>query len=140
MKSLAVIGAGNWGKNLVRTYSQLLGERLKCVCDLNEAQLKKIQRDYRSLTTTTDFNKVLNDPDIEAVAIATTANTHFKLAKQALEAGRHVYVEKPMTLSIDDAKTLQQLSEKSRRKLMVGHILVYHPAVQKLKQLIDSGE
>lgn len=140
MKSLGVIGSGNWGKNIVRTFSQMAGANLKCVCDLSAERLKKIEKEFPGVKTTTDVGVLLADPEIEGVAIAAPAVHHFEVAKRALEAGKHVYVEKPMTMNVDDARELVRLSEEKKKTLMVGHILVYHPAVQKLKQLIKSGE
>jgi predicted dehydrogenase len=118
----------------------MLGARLKLVCDLNEKQLAKVKEEFRGLETTADFDRVLEQSDIDAVAIATSAGSHYDLAKRALSAGKHVYVEKPMTLRVDESKELVELSEKQGRLLMVGHILVYHPAVQKIRQLIESGQ
>jgi predicted dehydrogenase len=140
LKALAVVGAGDWGKNLIRTHFQLLGTRLKYVCDLSPERLKKISSTYPTIQTISDYQKILSDPEVDAVVIATTAGTHFELAKKALLADKHVYVEKPMTLRVDEARELVKLSEDKQRTLMVGHILIYHPAVQKLKELIDKNE
>src|SRR6185503_17751350 len=111
LTGLAVVGCGNWGKNLVRTYQQLLGQRLRYACDLNEEKRNKIGREFPSLTTTGDYQKVLNDPQVQALAIATTANTHYELAKAALNAGKHVYVEKPITLKVEHAQELVALAK-----------------------------
>lgn len=140
LKGLAVVGCGDWGRNHVRTFYQLLGSRLKLVCDTSNERLEKIKKDFPALQTTTDYQQVLTHPDIEAIVIATTAPTHFDLARRALQAGKHVYVEKPMTLRVDDAKELLRLSDEKKLKVMVGHILVYHPAVTKLKELIQKNE
>jgi predicted dehydrogenase len=140
MIDLAVVGAGGWGKNLVRNFAELSDCRLKTVCDLSPAVLKSQQAAYPQITTTGDIEAVLADDDIQAVVIATNAATHFDLARRALESGRHVYVEKPMTLAVDDARRLVELADKKNLRLMVGHLLEYHPCVLKLKELIDQGE
>jgi predicted dehydrogenase len=140
MSKFAVVGAGNWGRNIIRTMYQLLGEDLKYVCDLDEDSLGRIKSTYPTITTTNKFEDLLADDSVTGISIATSAPTHFKLAKLALESGKHVYVEKPMTLNVDDAKELVALSDKTGKAVMVGHILVYHPAVRKLQQLIADGE
>ena len=140
MPKFAVVGAGNWGRNIIRTMYQLLGDDLKYVCDLDDASLKRVKSTYPTIQTTRNFDELLSDDDIVGISIATSAPTHYKLAKAALEKGKHVYVEKPMTLGVEDAKELVALSEKTGKAVMVGHILVYHPAVRKLKDLIGSGE
>lgn len=139
MVNVAVIGAGGWGKNLVRNFAGLKECRLKTVCDLNEKTLAGHKAAF-GVATTTQADEVLKDTEIEAVVVATPAPSHFDVARQALESGKHVYVEKPMTLSVADAESLVVLAEKQNRKLMVGHLLEYHSCVRKLKELIDSGE
>lgn len=139
MVNVAVIGAGGWGKNLVRNFAGLKECRLKTVCDLNEKTLAGHKAAF-GVATTTQADEVLKDTEIEAVVVATPAPSHFDVARQALESGKHVYVEKPMTLSVADAESLVALAEKQNRKLMVGHLLEYHSCVRKLKELIDSGE
>lgn len=139
MINVAVIGAGGWGKNLVRNFAGLKECRLKTVCDLNEKTLAGHKAAF-GVATTTQADEVLKDTEIEAVVVATPAPSHFDVARQALESGKHVYVEKPMTLSVADAESLVALAEKQNRKLMVGHLLEYHSCVRKLKELIDSGE
>lgn len=139
MVNVAVIGAGGWGKNLVRNFAGLKECRLKTVCDLNENTLAGHKAAF-GVATTTQADEVLKDTEIEAVVVATPAPSHFDVARQALESGKHVYVEKPMTLSVADAESLVALAEKQNRKLMVGHLLEYHSCVRKLKELIDSGE
>lgn len=137
MKNIAVIGAGYWGKNLVRNFSQL--EVLKTVCDPDQAVCHKLSKDYPGVTATDDFEAVLNDADIGGVVIAVPAALHFGLTQKALLAEKHVFVEKPLALTYEDGKKLVELAEKKRKILFVGHILHYHPAVIKLKDLINSG-
>jgi len=136
--SVAVIGSGYWGKNLVRNYQQLGALRL--ICDKNETILTNLNDQYPDVETCSVLSDILSRQDIDGVVIATNAETHFTLAREALLAGKHVFVEKPLSLTEKDAQELVELAEQSRLTLMVGHLLYYHSAVIKLKELIDSGE
>lgn len=138
--TVACVGAGYWGKNLVRNFYSLPGCKLKVCCDLNPEILSAIPTQYPGVEITNDLNAVLSDPEIDAVVIASPAIHHYTMAKQALQAGKHTYVEKPLTLKTKDAEDLCFIADKQNRKLMVGHLMEYHPAVEKLKDLIDSGE
>ncbi|GAH62181.1 unnamed protein product, partial [marine sediment metagenome] len=138
MINIAVIGSGYWGKNLVRNFNEL--GVLHTVCDSNLATLRSFQEKYPDKRFQNSFEVVLQDPNINAVAIATPAETHFDLAKKALLAGKHVFVEKPLSLVVSEAETLNQLATNRNLKLMVGHILLYHPAIIRLKEIINSGE
>ena len=140
MKSykVAVLGAGIWGKNLVRNFYNL--NYLHTVCDMDTENLKKIQADYPSIHLTRDFNEVLVNPDIDGVVVATPSHTHFKLVKAALEAGKHVYVEKPIATTCEEAEELNKIANQNDRVLMVGHLLLYHPAVNRLKMIVESGQ
>lgn len=137
---VGLVGVGGWGKNLARNYSQMPGARLKYLCDLDEDKLSHSQQQFQAEKTTTDFSDLVADPEVEAVIIATTGPTHYKLCKMALEAGKDVYVEKPFVLSVAEGQELLDMADKAKRVLMVGHLLEYHPVVEKLKELIDSGE
>lgn len=137
-KHIAVIGSGYWGKNLVRNFYQI--GVLRWICDQNEATLKCFKKEYQTVKVTTDYADVFADPSIQGVVIATPAETHFSLAKSALESGRHVYVEKPLVLNEKDGLKLIQLAEKYKKILMVGHLLQYHPAFNKLEALVAEGE
>jgi len=136
--NVAVIGTGGWGKNLVRNFSEL--GVLKTVCDASEELLKTHKSRYPGISFTNSYEDVLKDPEIQGVVIATPAATHYEIAKETLLAGKNTYVEKPLALQIEEAKELIALADKSNCILMVGHILRYHPAVNKLKELIDLGE
>jgi predicted dehydrogenase len=138
--NLAVIGAGNWGKNLVRNFAIADRCRLKCICDLREDVLELQKRSFPFVEVSTDVEKVLDDDNIDAVAIATEAPTHFAIARKSLEAGKHTFVEKPITVTAADARLLVDLANQKRVKLMVGHLLAYHPAVAHIKQMIDKGQ
>lgn len=138
--SVGVVGVGGWGKNLARNYGQIPGAHLKYLCDLDAGKLESMAEQVAPEITTQRFADLLEDEDLEAIVIATTGPTHFDLCKQAILAGKDVYVEKPMVLSVSDAEALVDLAEKEQRILMVGHLLEYHPVVQKLKDMIDSDE
>lgn len=136
-EKIAVIGCGNWGKNLVRNFDNL-GFLYK-VCDLNQARLADLQKQYRHIVTTSKFDEVFDDPKVTGVVIATPSFTHYELAKKALLAGKHVYVEKPVATSSEQTLELNALARELDRVLMVGHLLLYHPAVNRLRQLIREG-
>lgn len=135
---VAVVGCGNWGKNLVRNFA-LLGA-LAAVCDADRVKLELVSREHRGVRVTDDFESIMNDPSVQAVVIATPSDTHFSLAKQALGSGKHVYVEKPLARDVKHAEELGAIAERKNLVLMVGHLLLYHPAVNCLKDLIASGE
>jgi UDP-2-acetamido-3-amino-2,3-dideoxy-glucuronate N-acetyltransferase len=135
--NIAVIGAGYWGNNLIRNFFEL--GSLKAVSDKNISALKQIGKLYPSCDTFISFKDVLSRKDIDGIVIATPAETHFLLAREALMSGRHVFVEKPMTLIEKDAEELIALADKNRLILMAGHLLQYHPAFVKLKQMATAG-
>ncbi|MCR4337934.1 MAG: Gfo/Idh/MocA family oxidoreductase [Candidatus Omnitrophica bacterium] len=137
-KKIAVAGAGYWGKNLVRNFHAL--GVLHTICDTDSQNLEKLKQQYSVPQTTLHYQDVLNDPQVDAVAIASPAVTHYALVKQALEAGKDVFVEKPIALELVEAQELIHLAETKKRILMVDHLLQYHPAVVKLKELIDAGK
>jgi predicted dehydrogenase len=140
MTSLAMVGVGNWGGNWVRTLAKMPGVELRWCCDLNESLLQSIREKHPGVRTTSNFDDLLEDPIVEGVVLATIAPTHFDLARRALQAGKHVMVEKPMTLSTFDAIRLNEIAAKSRRTLMVGHLLEYHSAILRIRSMIDAGE
>jgi UDP-2-acetamido-3-amino-2,3-dideoxy-glucuronate N-acetyltransferase len=135
---VAVIGAGYWGKNLVRNFYEL--GALKTVCDPNPDSLERMGKAYPGLILEKDFNTVLKDKDIQAVVLASPAVLHYPQAKQALEAGRHAFVEKPLSLTYPEGEDLVKLAERTNKILFVGHILHYHAAVTRLKEMIKAGE
>ncbi len=134
---VAVIGMGAWGRNLVRNFHEL--GALAAVSDSSDAAETLCRKDYPSVAFVRDYRKVLADPGIAAVAIATPAVTHFDVAKAAMEAGKDVFVEKPLSTEVAQGEALVKLAQDAGRILMVGHILRYHPAVIKLKALIQQG-
>lgn len=138
--NVGVVGVGGWGKNLARNYSQIPGAYLRYLCDLDESKLKATQGQFQAERVTTRFNDLIEDPELQAIVIATTGPTHYELCKKALLAGKDVYVEKPFVLSVAEAEEIVALADDRQQVLMVGHLLEYHPVVQKLKEMIDSGE
>ena len=136
--NIAVIGSGYWGKNLVRNYHQL--GALKAICDRNDLVLDQFKKQYPDVDTCTDLNEVLLNNEVEGVVIATPAETHFDIAQKVLLSGKHVYVEKPLVLDEGDAHKLIDLAHDRDLKLMVGHLLQYHPAFIRLKELVAAGE
>lgn len=140
MTSVAIVGHGYWGPNLLRNYARLPGAEIKWVCDRRPEALETVRSNYPALPTTTEYERVLDDAGVDAVVIATPISTHFALARAALEAGKHVFVEKPMTSSAADAEELVRLADQTGLTLMVGHTFVFSPPVRKLGDLIDRGE
>ena len=138
--NVVVIGCGYWGPNLIKNFYQLPGCTLVAVCDLDQGRLANMQRMYHDIRPSTDYVEILNEPEIDAVVIATPPQTHYQLAKEALARGKHVLVEKPLTLSSAEAETLIAVATKKHLVLMVGHTFEYNPAVRKVKEVIDSGE
>lgn len=136
-QKIAVIGCGVWGRNIVRNFYNL--NVLDIVCDIDEENLKKVSQEYSNVKVTKDFNDILNNPEITGVAVVTPSHTHYKLVKAMLMAGKNVYVEKPISTVTDEARDLAKLANERGLVLMVGHLLLYHPAVNRLKMLIDEG-
>jgi predicted dehydrogenase len=135
-----MVGLGGWGRNLLRNFAALEGSDLRWACDADREARAMHAPAHPGVRFTADYQELLDDPELEAVVLATPVPTHFELARQALEAGKHVMVEKPMTWRAAEARELRELVRSSGRVLMVGHLLRFHPAVDKLRELIDSGE
>jgi UDP-2-acetamido-3-amino-2,3-dideoxy-glucuronate N-acetyltransferase len=138
LPSLALTGAGRWGKNLARNF-HLLGV-LHTICDARESALASFASLYPEVRLTTQYQTVLDDPAISKVVIAAPASLHYSLAKKALLANKHVFVEKPLCLNISEAEELIHLAQKQQRILMAGHLLHYHPCVIKLQEMVKNGE
>lgn len=136
--SIAVVGCGYWGKNLVRSFWE--SGSLYAICDTNDDTLEEFKSKYLGIKTFISFDELLNDKKINGVVIASPAVLHYSMTKKALLSGKDVFVEKPLSLKVEEAKELVDLAEGKKRVLMVGHILQYHNAVIKLKELIDNGE
>lgn len=136
-QKIAVIGCGVWGRNIVRNFYNL--NVLDTVCDIDEENLKKVTQDYQNVKITKDYNEILNNPEITGVAVVTPSHMHYKVVKAMLLAGKNVYVEKPISTVAEEARDLTKLANERGLVLMVGHLLLYHPAVNRLKMLIDEG-
>jgi len=137
-RNIAIIGCGYWGKNLVRNFAEL--GALHTVCDSSRETLQQLLISYPTIKREADFSTVLANDEIEGVVISVPAALHYQMAYQALLAGKHVFVEKPLALTITEGSELVRLAEEKSRILMVGHLLEYHPAIVKLKELMDKGE
>lgn len=136
-QKIAVIGFGMWGRNIVRNFYNL--NVLDIVCDLDDDSLRTVQEQFPGVRVTKDFNEIINDSSITGVAVVTPSHTHFKIVKAMLETGKNVYVEKPISTVAEEARILTELAEEKGLILMVGHLLLYHPAVNRLKMLIEEG-
>jgi predicted dehydrogenase len=136
---IAIVGLGYWGPNLIRNFSSV--EQIQTVigCDKDKARLEKIKRRFPEVEITDSYDDILKRDDIEAVAIATPVSTHHPLAKKALDAGKHCFIEKPMTGTVQESEDLINLAEKRGLKIMVDHTFIYTGAVRKMKELITSG-
>lgn len=136
---IGVVGFGYWGPNLARNFDQLAQAELVVCCDLEPTALQKLKKLYPYTKVTTDYQEVIGDNTLDAVVIATSAATHYQFAKDALERGKHVFVEKPLSLKYEKGKELVQLAEKKNSTLMVGHLLLYHPAIIAIKDYVKNG-
>lgn len=137
---VAVVGYGYWGPNLVRNFSNTPDCEVAYVVEKDTNQHSRIRSVYANIPITTDINDALSDTSVDGIVIATPVYTHFPLAKLALEHGKHVLLEKPMTGTVAEAEELMSLSDQQGKLLMVDHTYLYTPAVQKIKSLVDSGD
>jgi predicted dehydrogenase len=140
MVRIGVVGYGYWGPNLVRNFAETNGAEVAAVADLDTNKLATVKRRFPAVQTTTNLNDLLSDSSIDAVAIATPVNTHYELAMAALKAGKHVWVEKPMTETSEQARQLIDEAQKRNLVLLVDHTFIYTGAVTKMKGLIASGD
>lgn len=137
--NVAIVGLGYWGPNILRAFLNASDCRVKYCCDIKSDNLLEIQKKYPHITTTTSFDEIISDPDLNAVVLAVPTHLHFKLAQKALVAGKDVLLEKPMTSRAEEAWRLVKLAQKHNRILMVDNVLLFNPAVAKIKELIDKG-
>lgn len=137
---VGVIGCGYWGAKLVRNFQELPQAKLLATADLDEERRAHLRRQYPDLRVCADHREILGNAAIEAVVIATPPSTHASLAIEAMEAGKHVLVEKPLATSMRESEAMIEVSRRTGRTLMVGHTFVYNTAVEKLRQLVASGE
>ena len=140
MIGVGVLGAGYWGPKHIRNFQELPGARVTMVCDLDESRLAAVRHQHPGIHTTRAFHQLLSSPDVDAVVVATPVSTHASLAREALLAGKHVLVEKPIAGSSGEAEELIRLAKFSSRILMVGHTFLYNPAVRALRELVQTGE
>jgi predicted dehydrogenase len=138
--TIAVIGCGYWGPNLLRNFAENESAQLRWICDLDEERLASMARRYPMAQTATDYRKLLDDPQLDAVAIVTPVATHYPIAKEFLLAGKNVLLEKPMTATVAEAEELIDLAEQQSLTLMVDHTFVYTGAVRKMKEILSSGQ
>lgn len=138
MITVAVIGAGHWGPNLIRNFDNHQTSTVSWVVDRDESRLEKVRARYRDVRTTADAAEPFGDPEVDAVVIATPTTTHFELAHQALEAGKHVMVEKPIAATVEEGERLCELAERNGLTLMVGHVFVHNAGVQQVRRYLEE--
>jgi len=136
---VAVVGLGNWGPNLLRVLGEDFDAQVRWLCDLDSSRLVKCRRQHPDARVTTRLDRILSDPGVDAVVLATPPETHYDLAMSVLEAGRHVFVESPLTTSAELADDLASAAREQRRILMCGHTLLYTPPVRAVKRMIETG-
>ena len=137
---VGVVGLGYWGPNLARNFSRLAGAELRWCCDEDDERRARFAPQFPQTRFTGRFDELLADPELDAVVIATPAPSHHPLGRRAMEAGKHLFIEKPLALTAAEARELEGLAREGGRTLMVGHLLRFHPGVVKLRELIDAGE
>jgi predicted dehydrogenase len=140
MIGVGAIGCGYWGPNVIRNLDSLPDVQLRWICDVDEERLRAVAARHPSARTTPRSADLVEDPALDAIYLATPVSSHFELARRALDAGKHVLIEKPMATDLAQAQELQALAEARRRTLMVGHTFVFSPPVRKVKELIEAGQ
>lgn len=138
--NVGVVGCGYWGPNLIRNFSSLVESRLWSICDLDEDRLSSVSSHYPGIYAHSSFEVFLNDDELDAVVVAVPVRLHYEIASRALQAGKHVFLEKPMAASVEECDRLIELAEQNGLILMVGHTFLYSPAIQAIKEIVDSGE
>jgi predicted dehydrogenase len=140
MINIGIVGYGYWGPNLVRNFAETNGLNVAAVADLDTKKLEVVARRYPAVRTTTRFQDLLDDPTIDAIAVATPVNTHYQLGLAALKAGKHLWLEKPMCETSDEARRLVDEAEKRRLTLIVDHTFIYTGAVRKMAEIVHTGD
>ena len=140
MIRVAVIGAGHWGPNLIRNFHNHQDSEVLWICDANDARIERLRAAYPDVKLTKVWGELLRDPGVDAVVIATPTATHHAFAKAALEAGKHVLVEKPITTNTGEGEELAALARRGGQVLMVGHVFLFNLAVQRVKKYVESGD
>ncbi|MFH1845710.1 MAG: Gfo/Idh/MocA family oxidoreductase [bacterium] len=140
MIKMAVIGCGYWGPNLIRNFHNQPDVGLTTIADLDRSRLDHLSNLYPHVKCTTDYKEIINDPAIDAIAVATPVFTHYNLGSEVLAAGKHLFIEKPMAASADECRHLIDMAESRNLQIMVGHTFLFTPAVRKIRKLMDAGE
>jgi predicted dehydrogenase len=140
MTRVGVVGLGYWGPNLARNFDHLPDAELAWLCDASGDALERLARAFPSARTTASLEDLLGDESLDAVALATPVSTHAELARRVLEAGKNCFVEKPLGQSVEEAERVVESAREAGRVLMVGHLLEYHPGVERMSELIEAGE
>jgi predicted dehydrogenase len=138
--NVAIVGCGYWGGHLLRNFYQSEYWNLVAACDVDSNQLNKVSQLYPDVTTASDYSEILNNNDINAIVISTPVASHYNLAKSALESGKNIWLEKPLTSSVEEANELINIANSKNLRINVDHTFIYTPAIQKIKQLINSGD
>jgi predicted dehydrogenase len=138
--NIGAVGCGYWGPNLIRNFRALTDCKMKTICDQDEGRLKQLKTLYPELNTETSFEKLIADKTIDAVIVATPVRFHYKMAKAALEAGKHTFIEKPMASSSAECEELNEIAAKNGLTLMIGHTFLYSAPVRKIKEIVKSGD
>ena len=138
--NVGVVGCGYWGPNLIRNFNSLPDCKVRYVCDLDIKRLSHMKQIYPSVETTREFDTLIGDTDLNAIAIATPVHLHYDLAKKSLSAGKHTFVEKPMTQTSEESNKLIQIAAMKKLTLMVGHTFIYSAPVHRIKQIVESGD
>jgi predicted dehydrogenase len=136
---IGVVGYGYWGPNIVRNFLRQESARVVSVCDKSVSSLERLRRDHPAIPATTNYRAMLADDAIDAIAVVTPVWTHFEIAKAALENGKHIFVEKPFTSTVEQGEYLIELAERKNLKIMVDHTFLFTGAVQRIRQLVDEG-
>jgi len=136
--TVAVVGLGYWGPNLVRNFQQSSGFKMKWACDLIDDNLKKVSREYPHIQVTKNISFVLEDPEVDLIAIATQPETHFRLGNLVLDAGKHLWIEKPFTTSLGEAKKLLEKAKQRKKYLHVDLPFIFYGPVVKIKELLEK--
>ncbi len=138
MIRIGIIGYGYWGPNITRNFNSIEDAEVKSICDISQSSRSRARKAFPNIPVTRDCKEVISSPDIDAVAIVTPVSTHYALAKDVLEHGKHVFIEKPFTATFVQAEELIELAEKNSLKIMVDHTFLFTGAVKKIKQIIDE--
>jgi predicted dehydrogenase len=137
---IGIVGVGYWGMNYVRVFTELPGSRVVVVCDRREERLLEASQRFPEVAVCSSVSELLNLSDVDAVVVSTEASSHYSMVSQALESGRHVLVEKPMTTTVEDGERLLELAARRNVKLMVGHTFLYNAGIRKVKSLLSAGD